>query len=85
MFNEINEMIELRAWKQKSLSNLKSLDCHRFYDVSVVIRSVHVMSNERNDYYVNNYSNWNTYNIVYDEDFLQSDSRRVKSYRENNL
>jgi hypothetical protein len=42
------------------------------------------MSNEKDDYYVNNYSNWNTYNIVYDEDFLRSDNRRIKFYKENN-
>jgi hypothetical protein len=85
MFNEINEMIELRAWKQKNSSNFRFLNCHKFYDISVVIKNVHVMLNERNDYYVNNYSNWNTYNIVYDEDFLRSDNRRIKSYKENNL
>jgi hypothetical protein len=50
MFNEINEMIKLRAWKQKSSSNFKFFDCHKFYDVSVVIKNVHVMLNEKNDY-----------------------------------
>ncbi len=84
VFNEINEMIELRAWKQKSSNNLRFFDCHRFFDVSVVIKSVHVMSNEKNDYYVNNYSNWDTYNIVYDEDFLRNDNRRIEFYKENN-
>ncbi len=84
LFNEINEMIKLRAWQQKSSSNLRFFDCHKFYDVFVVIKNVYMMLNKWNDYYVNNYSNWDTYNIVYDEDFLRSDNQRIKSYREKN-
>jgi hypothetical protein len=56
-FNDINEMIKLHSWKQKILRNLRFLDCNKFYDVSAVIKNVHIMLDERNDYYVNNYIN----------------------------
>jgi hypothetical protein len=53
------------------------------YNISNVIQSVHVIFSEIEHYYVNNYVNWNTYNIVYDENFLKNEARRAEKYKKN--
>jgi hypothetical protein len=81
--NEIFDMIELQSWFKKTFKNLRKLDVKRFYDMSSILRNVHVISNERNKYYVNNYINWNMYNIVYDNDFVRKNKIKINVYKKN--
>ncbi len=81
MSNEISEMIELNDWKKKMFRNFRNLEINRFYIVTNVIRSVHVVFNDRDFYYVNNYINWEIYNTMYDEIFLKSEIRRTMNYK----
>jgi hypothetical protein len=83
--NEISEMIDIKSWSQSVFRNFRFLRFKRIYDVSAMIKSVHVMSNDKNDYYVNNYANWDIYNTVYDEDFLNKRTRRAKTYSRTNV
>jgi hypothetical protein len=83
IFNEINEMIELKNWRNEIAKNLKNLKANRMYNISSVIQSVHVILSETEHYYVNNYVNWNRYNIVYDENFLKSEARRAEKYKKS--
>jgi hypothetical protein len=64
VFNLINEMIELKNWRDEIARNLKNLRINRIYNISIVIQSAHVILSESEHYYVNNYVNWDTYNII---------------------
>ncbi len=55
ILNEIFDMIELQSWSKKIFKNSKKLDVKKFFDMSSILRSAYVISNERNEYYVNNY------------------------------
>jgi hypothetical protein len=79
--NEINEMIELNDWKKKMFKNLKNLEVNRFYTVTNVIENAHVLFNDWDFYYVNNYIDWETYNTMNDETFLKSEISRAMNYK----
>jgi hypothetical protein len=81
--NEISEMIELKNWRDEIARNSKNLRANRMYNISSVIRSVHVVFSETEHYYVNNYVNWDTYNTVYDENFLKNEVRRAEEYKKS--
>ncbi len=81
--NEIFDMIELQSWSKKVSRNSRRFETKRFYDMSSILRSAHVISNERNEYYVNNYIDWNTYNTAYDNDFMRKDKIRVNLYKKS--
>jgi hypothetical protein len=57
-------MIELKIWKNEIAKNFKNLRANKMYNIFNVIRSVHVIFNETEHYYVNNYVKLNTYDIV---------------------
>jgi hypothetical protein len=57
--NFINEMIELKNWRNEISINLKNLKVNKIDDIST-----HVILSESEHYYVNNYVNWDTYNII---------------------
>jgi hypothetical protein len=81
--NEIFDMIELQFWSKKIFKNSRKFDVKRFFDMSSILRSAHVISNERNEYYVNNYIDWNTYNIAYDNDFMRKDKVKINVYKKS--
>jgi hypothetical protein len=81
--NEIFDMIELQSSSKKIFKNSRRFETKRFYDMSSILRNAHVISNERNKYYVNNYIDWNTYNIVYDNDFMRKDKIKINLYKKS--
>jgi hypothetical protein len=83
-FNDITEMISLKAWSRNHAANLRFLKFNRVNDVSSIIKSVHVMSNDKRELYVNNYANWDVYNSIYVNDFMNIESRRATKYQKKN-
>jgi hypothetical protein len=83
--NVINDMIELKNWKNEIARNSRNLKTNKIYDISNVVWNVHVVLSEFEHYYVNNYVNWDTYNIVYDENFLKNKIKRVQNYQKTDL
>ena len=83
VFNEIFEMIEIQSWFDKNVENQRIFEITRMYNMFAIMRSVHVIFNEKNDYYVNNYVNWNSYNTTYDADFLKIDVKKTKNFENN--
>jgi hypothetical protein len=81
--NEIFNMIELQSWSKKISKNSRRLDVKRFFDMSSILRSAHVISNEWNEYYVNNYIDWDTYNIAHDNDFMKKEKIKINVYKKN--
>jgi hypothetical protein len=83
-FNDITEIISLKAWSRSHAANLRFLKLNRIYDVSSIIKNVHMMSNDKRRLYVNNYANWNVYNSIYVDDFMNIESRRTTKYQKKN-
>ena len=84
ILNKISEIIKLQSWTEERNKNSRMLKFMKFYDVFLILRSVHVMLNDKDDYYINNYEDWNTYNTIYDADFLKNEARKVDKYRRIN-
>jgi hypothetical protein len=80
ILNFISEMIELKNWRDEIARNLKNLRVNKIYDISIVIQSAHKIFSKSEHYYVNNYVNWDTYNIIYDENFLKKRIKRVEMF-----
>ena len=57
----------------------------RFYDMAAILQSVHVVPDGGTGYYVNNYADWDTYNTVYDDNFLTDGAKKAKQYQRSCL
>ena len=79
--NEILGMMELQPWTEGRAKTPRMLGSMRFYDVSLILRSVHVVPDGKDGCYINNYGDWDTYNTIYDADFLENGARRANKYR----
>lgn len=73
-------MLELQLWQNATTTHLKMLGAIRFYDMSIILQSVHVVLDNRTRYYVNNYANWDMYNTVYDDNFFINGVKKAKQY-----
>ncbi len=55
-----------------------------------ILQSLHVVLTitkrkkveQKDFFYINNFVDWDTYNIFYDEDFLTNETRAVKKFNE---
>jgi hypothetical protein len=70
--------------KNKNVYAISHFSRHKFFNVFVMIRNVHLILNEWDNYYLNNYANWNTYNIIYDENFLRNNNQKITRYKKKN-
>ncbi|MCJ1466077.1 hypothetical protein MMC07_004696 [Pseudocyphellaria aurata] len=70
--NKTTGMLELQSWHKSTTTNPRTLGAIKFYDMTAILRSVHVVPDDKNGYYVNNYADWDTYNTVYDDTFLEA-------------
>ena len=74
-------MLELQPWPISMAMNPRMLRAIRFYAMPAILRSVHVVPDDGNGYYVNNYVDWDTYNTVYDDTFLTDGVDKAKRYK----
>jgi len=72
VFDALHDMIKVKQWLKNTVKKSRYLECRRFYNMSTILRSAHLISTEsKKFFYVNNYINWNTFNILYEESFLK--------------
>ena len=66
-----------------------SLGPRKFVKLTAILRSLHVISSRGNQtqgkqslekFYINNYSDWDIYNTLYNEDFLDIGTRLANQY-----
>lgn len=81
--SKITDMVELQLWPMRMVQNPWTLRALKMFDMSSIVRSVHMMPNRKSRFYVNNYSDWNTYNSIYNEVFLENGKRRADQYRKD--
>ncbi len=72
VLDALHDMIEVKQWLKNTVKKSWYLECRRFYNMSTILRNAHLISTEsKKFFYVNNYINWNTFNILYEESFLK--------------
>ena len=81
-------MIELSDWPAQIFNNSQIMKGCRFFTMSNILQSVHIISasletRQRSEtviYYLNNFVNWDSYNTIYEEDFLNKDTKIALYY-----
>ena len=68
-------MIEVEPSLESQAKNPRKLGHRRFYEMSNVIRSAHVVPAGKGRSYINNYIDWDQYNTLYDVDFINNGTR----------
>ncbi len=84
----VHEMIEIKHWSKDNIKNSRLLEVSRFFHLHTILRSVHIVSannissnsNKNKFFYINNFSDWNSYNLIYEKNFLHKETRIAKYY-----
>ncbi|OAK93363.1 hypothetical protein IQ06DRAFT_382882 [Phaeosphaeriaceae sp. SRC1lsM3a] len=82
-------MLSVRRQTHTSISRQRTLRAFRLYDLTSVIRPVHLVAKDLpgvasvggTSYYVNNYIDWDEYNRLYSSTFDRDWTRTVREYR----
>ena len=78
-----HDMMKVKTWHANDARNSHNIDVWQFYQMFTILHNAHVISIElqNNTYYINNYIDWNTYNIIYDSDFFSQEMRAACDYK----
>ena len=74
-------MLELQPWRSSTANHPRVLGAIRFYEMSAILRSVHVVPDDGTGYYVNNYVDWDTYNTIYADTFFTDGVQKARQYK----
>ena len=85
-------MMKVEHWSKQIFKNSCFINDRRFYNMLTILRSLHVVSTitkrkrikQKDFFYINNFIDWDTYNIFYDKDFLTNETKAVKKFDELN-
>jgi hypothetical protein len=86
--HDIHDIIELSDWSAHVFNNSQFIKSQRFYTMSMILQSVHIVSASLEKrqriknviYYLNNFIDWDSYNSIYEEDFLNKDTKIALYY-----
>ncbi len=87
---KVHEMMKIKHWSKQIFKNSCFIDDRRFYNMLTILWSLHVVLTitkrkkveQRDFFYINNFVDWDIYNIFYDEDFLTNETRAVEKFDE---
>lgn len=79
--NIIIGMVKMQSWPLMVGKNSRNLRALQMFNLSIVQQSIRMMPDRGDEFYVSNYLDWNTYNIVYNSDFLNNCTKRAKKYK----
>jgi hypothetical protein len=69
--HDVHGMVEVEDWPQVRSQNPHNIGHRCFFDMSTILRSAHIIPTGTTGlYYVNNYVDWDHYNIIFDPEFL---------------
>ena len=81
--HSIHGMIEAEDWAQTSSRKPRNIEYRCFFDMSMILRSAHVVpSGNGGTYYINNYVDWDQYNTIFDPEFLANSIREADQIAE---
>ncbi len=72
-------MIELEKMRTSIAKNPRNLSAHRIFEISLILRSAHVVSRDQDKvvFYVNNYINCDQFNQLYNPDWMEKSIRNA--------
>ena len=84
----VHEMIEIKHWFKDNIKNSCLLEVSQFFYLHTILKSVHVVSandissesNKNKFFYINNFNDWDLYNLIYEKNFLHKETRVAKYY-----
>ncbi len=84
----VHEMIKIKHWFKDNVKNSRSLEASWFFHLHTILKSVHIVSannifsesNKNKFFYINNFSDWNLYNLIYEKNFLHKETRVAEYY-----
>ncbi len=84
----MHEMIKIKHWFKDNIKNSRSLEASQFFYLHTILKSVHVVSvnnifsksNKNKFFYINNFNDWDSYNSIYEKNFLHKEIRVIKYY-----
>jgi hypothetical protein len=87
--HNIHGMVEIIAPQAELLGKGRNLTYRRFYTLQTILRSAHIIpvstaSNESKEYYVNNYIDWDQYQILYEDEWMTKQRRRAMAIMKSN-
>ncbi len=82
--------MKVEHWSKQIFKNSCFINDRRFYNMSTILWSLHVVLTitkrkkveQKDFFYINNFVDWNIYNIFYDKDFLTNKTRAVEKFDE---
>ena len=83
--DKVHRMLEVEKQPVHTAKNPRLLGARRFYNLSNIIRSVHLIPvNEKfTRFFVNNYIDWDQYNTVYDPEFIAKRTRVADNWEKS--
>ena len=84
----IHDMIEMKKWSKSTNACSRDLTNRRFYILTSIIRSAHVISEAESSShvdYINNLIDWDQYNILYDKNFQKKKMRAANQTKKKTL
>jgi hypothetical protein len=87
--NNTTGILSVRRRKHISNSRQRTLQAFKFYELTTIVRPVHLVPKElsgvaglsSSSYYVNNYIDWDEYNRLYSSTFNRDWTRTVREYQ----
>jgi len=84
----VHEMIEIKHWSKDNVKNSRLLKASQFFHLHTILKSVHVISannsrselNKNKFFYINNFNDWDSYNSIYEKNFLHKEMRVAEYY-----
>jgi hypothetical protein len=84
----VHEMIEIKHWFKDNVKNSRLLKASRFFHLHTILRSVHVVSandshsesNKNKFFFINNFNDWDSYNSIYEKNFLHKETKVAEYY-----
>lgn len=85
----VHNIIEMHKWSEHVFKSSQSIESWRFYILFTILWSVHVVltfiekawtDKSSVIYYINNFSDWDSYNSIYNENFLDKDIKIILYY-----
>lgn len=63
-------MIEFEKMRTLTANNLRNLGAYQIIEISSILQNVYVISRDQGKiiFYINNYIDWNQFNLLYDLD-----------------
>ena len=69
--HSVHGMVEVEDWPQVRTQNPRNIGHRCFLNMSRLLQSAHIIPTDNTGvYYVNNYIDWDQYNMIFDPDFL---------------